>query len=86
MNSGASVIIVTFNSSSTIADCLGSVVNTLGPQDEVLVIDNHSQDNTLEIIEQLNFSPEKVKFCRSPKIMAFHGDVILGLKTLTRNL
>lgn len=80
MNSGASVIIVTFNSSSTIANCLGSVVNTLRPQDEVLVIDNHSQDNTLEIIEQLNFSPEKVKVLPQSKNYGFSRGCNIGIE------
>jgi len=84
MNSGASVIIVTFNSSSTIADCLGSVVNTLRPQDEVLVIDNDSQDNTLEIIEQLNFSPEKVKVLPQSKNYGFSRGCNIGIENSSK--
>ena len=53
MNSGASVIIVTFNSASSITDCLTSVMGTLRPDDEILIIDNNSQDETLQIIEQI---------------------------------
>ncbi len=84
MNSGASVIIVTFNSSSTIADCLGSVVNTLRPQDEVLVIDNDSQDNTLEIIEQLNLSPEKVKVLPQSKNYGFSRGCNIGIENSSK--
>ena len=80
MNSGASVIIVAFNSSSTIADCLDSVVYTLRPQDEVLVIDNHSQDNTLEIIEQLNFSSEKVKVLPQSQNYGFSRGCNIGIE------
>lgn len=80
MNFGASVIIVSFNSSSTIAECLDSVVNTLRPQDEVLVIDNHSQDNTLEIIERLNFSSEKVKVLPQSKNYGFSRGCNIGIE------
>ncbi len=84
MNSGASVIIVTFNSASTIADCLGSVVNTLRPQDEVRVIDNDSQDNTLEIIEQLNLSPEKVKVLPQSKNYGFSRGCNIGIENSSK--
>lgn len=84
MNSGASVIIVTFNSSSTIAECLESVVDTLRPQDEVLVIDNDSQDNTLEIIEQLNLSPEKVKVLPQSKNYGFSRGCNIGIENSSK--
>ncbi len=53
MNPGASLIIVTFNSASSIADCLTTVMETIRPIDEVLIIDNDSQDETLRIVEQI---------------------------------
>ena len=59
---------------------MDSVVNTLRPQDEVLVIDNHSQDNTLEIIEQLNFSPEKVKVLPQSKNYGFSRGCNIGIE------
>ena len=53
MESSASIIIVTYNSAHTISDCILSVVKTLRSQDEVRVIDNNSQDNTLELLDRL---------------------------------
>ncbi|MFQ5708114.1 MAG: glycosyltransferase [bacterium] len=61
MNAGASVIIVTYNSAQTIRTCLVSVANTIRPEDEVLIIDNNSSDNTVEIIAQVQ-SELKTKF------------------------
>ena len=52
MTHNASIIIVTYNSASTISTCLRSVAKTLCSHDEVLLIDNNSRDNTLGIIQQ----------------------------------
>ncbi|MFQ5651710.1 MAG: glycosyltransferase [bacterium] len=53
MSPGAAIIIVTFNSSTTIEACLASVLVTLRPVDEVFVIDNNSSDNTLDLVHPL---------------------------------
>ncbi len=53
MNPGASIIIVTFNSIETIADCLISTTASLRANDEILIIDNNSQDNTKGILQGL---------------------------------
>src|SRR5215470_17990523 len=45
-----SVIIVTYNSASSIADCLNSVAEQQGVAREVLVIDNASSDQTLNVV------------------------------------
>ena len=63
MESSASIIIVTYNSAHTISDCILSVVKTLRSQDDVMVIDNNSQDNTLELLDQLRPNlPENIAF------------------------
>ena len=43
---GTSVVIVTFNSRATIEACLSSVLPQLGDEDDLIVIDNASQDRT----------------------------------------
>lgn len=58
------VIIPTRNSSKTLARCLDSVSNQDYPHIEIIVIDNFSVDNTLEIAKQytdaiFEFSPER---------------------------
>jgi hypothetical protein len=45
-----SVIVVTYNSLETIDSCLRSVLGTLGAFDEVIVVDNNSQDATPEYL------------------------------------
>jgi GT2 family glycosyltransferase len=53
MEPGVSVIIVTYNSAETIFTCVDSVLKSLGPDDEVIIVDNHSHDNTVEIVKQI---------------------------------
>jgi GT2 family glycosyltransferase len=49
---GVSVIVVTWNSSEQIAECLGSVVSSLADGDELVVVDNGSSDATSTIVSQ----------------------------------
>jgi hypothetical protein len=52
MNS-VSVIVITFNSSSTIKDCLASLGEQSRKDFEVILVDNNSYDNTSEVVESL---------------------------------
>ncbi|HLO97997.1 MAG TPA: glycosyltransferase [Fimbriimonas sp.] len=45
-----SVVIVTYNSQGWITKCLDSVIPTLGNHDEVIVVDNASQDETIKCV------------------------------------
>ncbi|GAB3987693.1 glycosyltransferase family 2 protein [Spirosoma daeguense] len=49
-----SICIATYNGEKFIAAQLQSVLLQLAPQDEVVISDDHSTDNTRRIIEQLN--------------------------------
>lgn len=55
-----SVCIATFNGSSFIKEQLLSIVSQLSAEDEVIVSDDHSTDDTVNIIESLNDSRIKV--------------------------
>jgi len=48
-----SVVIVTWNEADTIARCLPPLVEQLGGGDELIVSDNASQDETLEVVARL---------------------------------
>ena len=52
MNS-VSVIVITFNSSSTIKDCLASLGEQTRKDFEVILVDNNSHDNTSEVVEYI---------------------------------
>jgi N-acetylglucosaminyl-diphospho-decaprenol L-rhamnosyltransferase len=45
-----SIIIVSYNTADLIADCLKSVQNSSGVEKEILVVDNASSDNSVELI------------------------------------
>ena len=63
-----SLIIVTYNSSDTIADCIGSILKNKGRY-EIIVVDNASSDNTVEILEK-NFA-SKIKLLKNNKNIGF---------------
>jgi GT2 family glycosyltransferase len=48
-----SVVIVTYNSHAAIASNLEPLVAQLGPDDELVVVDNHSADDTLAVVHEL---------------------------------
>jgi GT2 family glycosyltransferase len=48
-----SVVIVTWNEEATIARCLPPLVEQLEPGDEVIVSDNASEDDTLQVVRRL---------------------------------
>jgi GT2 family glycosyltransferase len=56
-----SVIIVTYNSASSIADCLRSVRGQPGVQCETIVIDNASGDNTVRIVRSSEANPTLIE-------------------------
>lgn len=49
-----SVCIATYNGEKYISEQLTSILNQLGPNDEVIVSDDGSEDNTIELIELIN--------------------------------
>jgi len=56
-----SIIIVSYNSSDTIEECVQSVLDSyLLENDEIIIVDNNSKDNTVEIVESFNDSRIKI--------------------------
>jgi len=54
-----SVLIVTYNSSTVLADCLNSIASDTNLDHEIILVDNASQDNTLDLV-RLHYSIVKV--------------------------
>jgi GT2 family glycosyltransferase len=56
-----SIIIVSYNSSDTIKECVQSVLDSyLLENDEIIIVDNNSKDNTVEIVKSFNDSRIKI--------------------------
>jgi glycosyltransferase involved in cell wall biosynthesis len=60
-----SVVIPAFNRAKTIGYALRSVLDQTYPTDEILVVDDCSTDNTIEVVEALN--DPRIKVIRQPK-------------------
>lgn len=61
-----SIVILTYNSSRTIEKCLNSLENQSNKNFEVLIVDDDSKDNTLDLIKKsLSKYPFKIKFFRN---------------------
>ena len=57
-----SVIIPSFNAEDTIQDTVNSVLNQSYKNIEIIIIDDHSTDKTVEIIEEISKANSKVQF------------------------
>jgi len=51
MNS-VTIVIPTYNNSSTIKECLESLMKQTKPPEEIIIVDGHSKDTTLDIVKQ----------------------------------
>jgi glycosyltransferase involved in cell wall biosynthesis len=63
-----SVCMATYNGEQYIREQLDSILPQLGPADEIVICDDRSKDNTLEVIESY----------RDPRIRAYRNEVNLG--------
>ncbi len=72
-NMDISVLVVTYNSSAYIAECLGSAFKQTGIQFEVIVVDNASTNNTLARLKGLD-----VQLITSKENLGFGRGVNLG--------
>lgn len=84
MEPGASIVIVTYNSESTIEDCIKSVLATLRLQDEVIIIDNASTDRTLPLIKNLIQPNDQIKILPQEENLGFSRGCNLGIANSTK--
>lgn len=76
----ASIIILTYNSSSTIEKCISSTIEYLRPGDEVIVVDNKSSDNTVAIVEKLIGNNSQVKIIKNESNLGFSKGTNVGIQ------
>lgn len=73
-----SIVIVTYNSQEWIQKCLGSVLPTIGVEDEILVVDNASPDGTAEVVEALSLP--SVTVIRNAENMGYARAANVGVR------
>ncbi|WP_457570372.1 glycosyltransferase [Desulfurobacterium sp.] len=81
-----SVIIVTYNSSRYIKGCLESLLKVLGPDDEIIVIDNNSSDDTVNIVNSVkrsSFVP--IKLIVSKENLGYSKGINEGIKQASKD-
>ncbi len=78
-----SIITATFNSSSTIADCIASVNNQKYQNIEHIIVDGSSKDNTLEIINSI---PNRVTKIISEPDKGIYDAMNKGIKLATGDI
>lgn len=76
----ASIIILTYNSAKTISKCLQSVHENLRNTDEVIVVDNNSEDNTCSIIEKFIDGKKQFIFIKNPGNIGFSAGTNVGIR------
>lgn len=79
-----SVVVLTYNSMKTIERCLNSVLPTLGSNDELILVDNASQDGTPEYLEALadrrsKLTEENIKVIQSEENTGFSRGCNIGM-------
>jgi len=80
-----SIVIITYNSELFIKECIDTLLSQLSDKDEIIIIDNNSKDNTLEILKnykdkiKLIFSNENIGYSKAANIgiRESKGDIIV---------
>lgn len=73
-----SVIVVTYNSSAVVLKLLNQLLNQTYVLDNIIVVDNHSDDNTCKLIE--NFAKTNIRLYRLPKNIGGAGGFAWGFE------
>jgi GT2 family glycosyltransferase len=74
-----SVVVVTFNSKTTLEGCLRSVLKTLGPKDEIVLVDNASTDGSLALAKKLLKGHKRSKILPQTSNLGYAPAANLGL-------
>lgn len=75
-----SIVIVTYNSLKEIPECLKSVLMTMGPNDEILVIDNASTDGTRDFLAKLQGQNPQLQVTLNENNVGFSAGCNQGIK------
>lgn len=84
-NVHVSVLLITYNGSAFIGEQLESIIQNLKKTDELIIIDDRSTDNTVELINaQLKHSDLNIKFHQNSENIGIQKNISKGIR-LTSN-
>jgi hypothetical protein len=72
-----SVVVINYNSGSYLAGCVGSVMDSMYPRKELIIVDNASEDDSVKQVETLY--PE-TKIIRNPVNLGYSGAGNIGIE------
>src|SRR3954447_1516991 len=78
-----SAVIVTYNSRDAVGVAMPALVAQLGPDDELVVVDNASADDTLDVVRRI--APDAV-VVENPRNDGFSGGANLGARHASGDL
>jgi len=78
-----SVVIVTFNSARTLETCLWAVLTELGEEDELIVVDNASSDDTVATLNRLTARTGNIQLIRQDSNSGYSCAANLGILAST---
>jgi len=76
---GTSIVVVTYNSATTLRECLESVLPTLSSDDELIIVDNASRDGTQAIVQDLIKQSCQARFVENSDNLGFSVASNIGL-------
>ncbi len=80
---GTSVVVVTYNSVSTISECARRVLATIGATEELILVDNASQDGTQKILAGIAERDARVRLILNESNLGYSPAANLGMLAST---
>jgi len=74
-----SVVVVSYNSVTTIGECVARVLRSLGESDELIVVDNASTDGTIHVLNDLAETEPRLKVAFNEHNAGYSRAVNMGL-------
>ena len=85
-NPFVAVITLNYNGSSFLQECIDSILDSDYSNFKVIVVDNYSKDNSLELLERLYGSNDKVIILKNNKNLGYSEGMNVGLDYGFNNL
>ncbi len=80
-NDAATIVIVTFNSQRTIGRCLDRLAGTLRDHDEVVVVDNSSNDATTAVVREYMLRDDRIQLLQNQHNTGYSAAANQGART-----